>query len=230
MKTTHDWQSANHEGLFNQGMQTWNYLSGSVTRDRMGFGAGTPQGEWLNGVFWTTFNAFIMAFNNWKNPAERTPVKTLLLEEAEKPFREVYRQLYTGFMKNSPLVTDDDLLGMGLPTRHTGGGVPAPVAKTYPWTKAGTSLIRHLSIDYGGSEASHAKPAGQHGMELVSVVSDTKPASIDELIHSHFDTRTPLVLEFTEEERGKTFWYAVRWENTRGEKGPWSEIQSAIIP
>jgi hypothetical protein len=230
MNTTHDWLPKNHEALFNQGMQTWNYLSGSVTRDRMGFGAGTPQGNWLDGAFWTKLSAFTLALNNWRNPAERTPMKTFLLEETEKAFREVYRQLYTGLMKNSPLVTDEDLLAMGLPTRHGGGGVPTPVAKTYPWTKVEMPLIRRLSVDYGGAEASHAKPAGQHGMELVSVISDTKPASVDELTHSHFDTRTPMVLEFTEEERGKTFWYAVRWENTRGEKGPWSEIMSAIIP
>jgi hypothetical protein len=31
-------------------------------------------------------------------------------------------------------------------------------------------------------------------------------------------------------QRGKTVYFALRWENTRGEKGPWSEIMSAIIP
>jgi hypothetical protein len=45
-----------------------------------------------------------------------------------------------------------------------------------------------------------------------------------------FDTNSPLDIEFTEEDRGKVVWFAVRWENTRGEKGPWSEIYFAIIP
>jgi peptide methionine sulfoxide reductase MsrA len=62
------------------------------------------------------------------------------------------------------------------------------------------------------------------------VIADTKPVHIKEVTRSYFDTHTPLVIEFDEEDRGKTFWYAVRWENTRGEKGPWSEIMSAIIP
>jgi hypothetical protein len=32
------------------------------------------------------------------------------------------------------------------------------------------------------------------------------------------------------EDRGKKLYFALRWENTRGEKGPWSEIHSTIIP
>jgi hypothetical protein len=30
--------------------------------------------------------------------------------------------------------------------------------------------------------------------------------------------------------RGKTVWFRLRWENNRGQKGPWSELYSAIIP
>ncbi|MDR2362267.1 MAG: hypothetical protein LBD91_06005 [Prevotellaceae bacterium] len=29
---------------------------------------------------------------------------------------------------------------------------------------------------------------------------------------------------------GKTVYFALRWENTRGEKGPWSDIMSATVP
>ena len=29
---------------------------------------------------------------------------------------------------------------------------------------------------------------------------------------------------------GKTACYALRWENTRGETGPWSDVVSATIP
>jgi hypothetical protein len=43
-------------------------------------------------------------------------------------------------------------------------------------------------------------------------------------------TRTPFTLEFSGHERGKTVYFALRWENTRGEKGHWSPIQNAIVP
>ena len=118
---------------------------------------------------------------------------------------------------------------MGLPvhkTTHT----DAPVATTIPYVQAVLNLIRHLRFDFSGSEGSKAKPEGQHGMELVARIGGEKPAGVHELTRSYFDTHTPLTIEFTEEDRGKTFWYAVRWENTTGEKGPWSEIMSAVIP
>jgi hypothetical protein len=67
-------------------------------------------------------------------------------------------------------------------------------------------------------------------MELAARIGGEKPVNVHELTRSYFDTNSPLTIEFEEEDRGKTFWYAVRWENTTGEKGPWSEIQSVIIP
>jgi hypothetical protein len=62
------------------------------------------------------------------------------------------------------------------------------------------------------------------------MISDVPMVDANELVHSVFDTRTPFTLEFGGHERGKTVYFALRWENTRGQKGHWSPIQSAIIP
>jgi hypothetical protein len=35
---------------------------------------------------------------------------------------------------------------------------------------------------------------------------------------------------FIQEERGKTVYVAMCWQNEKGQKGPWSEIESAIVP
>jgi hypothetical protein len=43
-------------------------------------------------------------------------------------------------------------------------------------------------------------------------------------------TRSPHTVGYTSADRAKMVWYASRWINTRGEKGPWSEIVSAIVP
>jgi hypothetical protein len=51
-----------------------------------------------------------------------------------------------------------------------------------------------------------------------------------DLTRSVLATRTPHILEFTEEERGKTVYVAICWQNEKGEKGPWSEMESAIVP
>jgi hypothetical protein len=87
-----------------------------------------------------------------------------------------------------------------------------------------------VKFEFGESATSKAKLKDQHGVEIASVIADSKPLEIDDLNRSSFDTHTPMILSFKESERGKTLWYAARWENTRGEKGPWSEIFSVVIP
>jgi hypothetical protein len=45
-----------------------------------------------------------------------------------------------------------------------------------------------------------------------------------------FDTRSPYTFQFDLSDAGKRLYCCLRWENNVGVKGPWSEIQSAIIP
>jgi hypothetical protein len=43
-------------------------------------------------------------------------------------------------------------------------------------------------------------------------------------------TRSPFVLELSPEAQGKTLSAAMVWQNDKGKIGPWSEIQSIIVP
>lgn len=45
-----------------------------------------------------------------------------------------------------------------------------------------------------------------------------------------FSRKTTHVFDFEEEDRGKKVYYAARYENAKGEAGPWSEVVSLIIP
>jgi hypothetical protein len=231
MRTVVDWLPRNHEALFHQGTQTITYLNAAANRDRMGFNPGTMQGKWIATEFQVRLAAFSAALTDWENPAQRTPAKTAELQITEKAFREAYRQLYTGFLKSSPLVTDKDLLEMGLPERHSGGGKPAPLPTTLVEASVvpiGPGIIEIHFRDKGSD--SKAKPAGVHGAEIAWAILDTPPADWSELVHSSFDTHTPLRMTFENHLRGKTLYFALRWENTTGEKGDWNEIQSVIIP
>jgi hypothetical protein len=53
---------------------------------------------------------------------------------------------------------------------------------------------------------------------------------VKDLIHWEFATRNPLALAFEEDQRGKRFYFAVRWETGTVKKGDWNDIYSAIIP
>jgi hypothetical protein len=177
----------------------------------------------------TLMNTFQNALALTQNPATHTAITVRAKNEARTAVETKVRLFLKAYVTYNPAVTNPDREAMELPIHKTTHD-PSPIAKTFPWTAILINLARHLQIDFRGSEASKAKPDGQHGMELVGQIGGEKPADQLEMPLSYFDTNSPLIIEFKEEDRGKTFWFAVRWENTRGEKGPWSDILSAISP
>jgi hypothetical protein len=105
----------------------------------------------------------------------------------------------------------------------------APV--TVPKAEIDRSIIRRLVVHYRDKGSDKwVKPDHMHGIEFRWAVLDRSPAGIDDLVHIAFDTATPYTFDFDESQRGKACYFAMRWENTSGIKGPWSEIYSAIIP
>ncbi|MDR1600815.1 MAG: hypothetical protein LBS42_00085 [Tannerella sp.] len=225
-----DWLPKSHEGRYDQAMQTMTYLSAQDNLTRMGL---TGFQTWIVGTLQPAYGAFNVAFEDWKNPAERTSVKTATLRAAEDTFVPLYRHLYVGMLKENPLATDADLVAMGLPERSSGGRKPAPVPTTSPAATVktpGPGIVEIYFRDNSVDNSSRAKPSGVHGAEIGWIVSDTLPVNWSQLVNSSFDTASPFRLTFEGEMRGRRLYFALRWENTRGEKGPWSEIQDAIIP
>jgi hypothetical protein len=119
---------------------------------------------------------------------------------------------------------------MGLPVHDT---QPTPVTtpNTFPVPtvkQPSPGVVETHVVD--SASGRKAKPAGSHGFEMAWGIFDTAPTDWEQLNHSSFSTRTPLRLTFSGNDRGKTLYFALRWENTRGVKGPWSEIFNTIIP
>ena len=229
--STPDWLQRNHTALKEQATRTVNYFMLPGNFVRLGFASDSPQMEWFSTVFDPAYTKFLVAYKAWEDPSERTPLKITDLDLAEKEFKPVYRLLYTGFLKTNPLVTDHDLEAMGMPKRNT-KRKPSPVAAKAPDCDIDTSVQAHVTFHFFEKDGDHkrAKPEGQHGVEIGWVISDVAPTQWSELIHSGFDTRSPFTLKFESNQCGKTLYYALRWENTRGEKGPWSRITPVIIP
>jgi hypothetical protein len=61
--------------------------------------------------------------------------------------------------------------------------------------------------------------------ELIQV-----PTTGNDLPFSKFTRRQKEVFDFVQEDSGKTAYFCVRYENAKGEPGPWGSIFSAIIP
>ena len=250
-----DWFSKNKQQRYEQIKKAVAYLLLQAgVRIRLGFGPGTgtlpappppferdgvtpkvqteilSQGDWLDFEFMPAYNTYIAAYEVWIDPAQSTPVAIQQFKDAEDTFVPLFRKLYA-FVKMHPLTTNADLVGMGFPVpQHT--HTPAPVPTSFPEALASHPAPATVVISFLDSESKKVrKPAGVHGAEIIWAILDTAPQDQDwdKLIHSEFDTASPFTLSFTGPDRGKDLYFALRWENTRGEKGPWSDIQQTII-
>ena len=91
--------------------------------------------------------------------------------------------------------------------------------------------IRELEINFWEKGAAHrAKPAGFDGAVIVWDLLSAPPERPPDLAHHTMASRTPHIIEFDESDRGKTAYIALQWQNERGLTGPWSEMQTAIVP
>ncbi|EIP96453.1 hypothetical protein OpiT1DRAFT_00868 [Opitutaceae bacterium TAV1] len=170
------------------------------------------------------------AFRLASQPGTRTPLTIEQKNHARDNYESFLRTLVRQHIANNEQTTDDDRVALGLPIHKT-TRTPAPVPATYPDFTVDTGILRQLTIHFHehGKKTS-AKPPGVHGAEILYALLAAPPATLGELTRSGFDTHSPFTLSFDENERGKHVYFCLRWENTRGQKGPWSPIVSAIIP
>jgi hypothetical protein len=173
--------------------------------------------------------AWDTAYAAYKNPATRTPVLTQAKKDARTAYEPLLSQL-VNILQLSPAVTDEDLRAMNIHIRAK-HYTPVPAPTTVPEFTLDSAVHRRILIhfrDQGSKSA--AKPHGVNGASIAWAILDTPPVDGSELLQSAFDTKTPYTLEFTEAQRGAKLYVRLRWENTKAEVGPWSDIESAIIP
>ncbi|GHV79246.1 hypothetical protein AGMMS49944_10370 [Spirochaetia bacterium] len=198
----------------------------------------------LNGTRWGATTAagdrLMALYTNWQGawanyllPDRGTPTTTAK-KEARKNLDTGIRLYYNTNIRFNPEVTALDRSNMRLPILP---GIPA--GDTGLAEGVGSSIsaaIRQITVYFfqerrtGIPVKGHHKPAGVHGAEICWAILDHHPVTIEEMIHSVTSTRSPYRFKFGEEERGKTLYFCIRWENGPDRVGDWSEIFSAFIP
>jgi hypothetical protein len=177
-------------------------------------------------------NDFNTAFDVASNPETRTPAATLKKTEMRRRFEKTLRKFIAEFITNSSKVADWDRISMGLPVHKT-HSTPRPKPETYPVvTRIDRRAPGYYTFHFRDVATEHttAKPFGVQRMEFGYVITDgSKPVTYSDFTHSAFRTRSPLEIRFNPEAFGKKLSYATRWENSRGEMGPWSPVESLII-
>jgi hypothetical protein len=176
-----------------------------------------------------TANDSFAALQEQADGPARTSIIVGEKNAARKTLEGIIRTLARFRLKN-PIITDTERLELGL---HVHDSRPATILppRTRPKLDLNVVDFRRLKVifrDMGSS--SKAKPYGVTGAVIIYAVLDAPPANHSALTRSVLATRTPHILEFTEEERGKTVYVAICWQNEKGQRGTWSEIEDAIVP
>jgi hypothetical protein len=184
---------------------------------------------WITNVFNPAAALWNAKYAVYKEPLTRTQVITAEKIAARKAYKPHISLLVKSLRVNTRL-SENDRLEAGLENYDTTPTAPE-VPVSWPIIVFKPVAAGVLRGDYHDSESGlRRKGKGIHGMEVRIGVPDQPPVSPEEMPHSEFSTRTPYIKAFDQSLRGKKAYFCSRWENTRGQKGPWSEIISAIIP
>jgi hypothetical protein len=162
-----------------------------------------------------------------------TPADTAAVEAAFKSSKKVLSRFIQVWFRGFPdIVTAEHLANMGIPpvdTTHTPIGKP-PTRPVFHIVVKDTRLLA-IHFQDEGSGGSRAKPYGMNGAVISLGVLDAPPAAPEDLKgRTELATRTPHLLHFAEEDRGKTVYIALQWQNESGVRGDYTEVQSAIVP
>ena len=136
-------------------------------------------------------------------------------------------------LQASTAVSDPERASLGITIPDPGSTPVAPPTTSPTCTIGCGERLRH-TLDFRDSvtPTSRAKPAGVIGAEVwvkltaIGAPTPGDPADFDFLA---LDTSTPYLAEYAGPDGGKNANYILRWVNSRGQKGPWSEVFSATI-
>jgi hypothetical protein len=164
----------------------------------------------------------------------QTPSHTALDIQAKKELKteliDKERHFVRFHLQNNEKMTDNGREALRIPiydktpTHH-------PPPDSHPIITSSSKNPYELMLHIHDSESGkRAKPEHANGAVLFWSVSETVITNPEDLKTSLLVTRTPHIMRFPPPDRGKILYIAGRWQNGVGEKGPWGEIVSAVIP
>ena len=133
-------------------------------------------------------------------------------------------------LQASPSVDDAEREALGITVADSVATAAAtPATRPICQVDARQRLQHTIEFADEATPTRKAKPAGVMGAEIWVLIGPTPPVDPSELTFLAVDTRTPYTTDFDGSDGGKQAHYMLRWVNTRGETGPWSETATATI-
>jgi hypothetical protein len=169
--------------------------------------------------------------SNWllmTDDTQRTAVviakKTSLRKQIETALRSVYADI------PQSALTDDDRKVLHLKARDTHGTRIAPMDHAPVMTMGAMEHLQHtLRFQNSATSDSKAMPDGQKiYLEYFVGAPGLAPATIA-FANGKNISKFKAAVVFTEADAGQTCYYRCCYENTHGERSPWSATLSAIV-
>jgi hypothetical protein len=180
------------------------------------------------------FTAMQAAYNTYSKPETRSTMYHDAMMEKKKIFVAAVQTL-AQYLAHNPYLEPQDFDGLDINRPNPGPHPKHPRIITSPKTRFEVGeehgwVRMHFWDEM--SDGSKAKPFGSQGAEIKWMVCKPGevPKLVEEMTGTTFSTRTPYLFEFTDRESALILCVTLRWENTRGEKGPWSHIETVVIP
>jgi hypothetical protein len=170
-----------------------------------------------------------VAFKAAEDPETRTKATVREKQEAREDYEAALREFVKAWLTYNPAMTDVDRENFGLPVHDT-KPTPAAAITTRPEVEVDFKEIQKhiLSVRDTGIKGA-GKPAHAAGFEIWRKVGGDAPATDADWQLVVQAPHSPHALNYAEVESGLRVYYRVRWMNTRGVPGPWSEPVSAVI-
>lgn len=178
----------------------------------------------------TELAEFQTAFDDAVAARDEALAATRTKQSVRKSFENNAR-VATKMIQANDKVTDAsrDAAGVHVP-KQTRTPIAAPTTFPVGFVMATDRLEHTLSFSDSATPTRRAKPAGVTGCEIYLFTGDDTPQSVSKYTFSMLSTRSPQQISFDDVDAGKTANYLLRWVNSKGEHGPWSQIISATIP
>jgi len=172
-------------------------------------------------------------------PPFNTSLNIKRKNEAKKTLVKEVRGYVQGFIARNPYVTGSDKILLQLPVPDTiPTNVPQPTTQV-----TGTLAFRGIGlIEMRDIRPTSEKPDPRAGYGvriywgIIGEASEfdafrliAPPATGAQLPHSVFTRRNRYLFDFAQE-RGREVFFCMRYENSKGEAGPWGKLISAFVP
>jgi hypothetical protein len=173
-------------------------------------------------------DTFLTARNTYE--AANSSPNRLAKDEAKKIVVETMRDFANTAIRYNKKMTDEDRLPLGIhPADHTPTTHSPPTSQPDTVVDNTQNHFEHQirALNRGRNDAS--KPDDAYGVRYAWQVGGVRPASGEDLPKSKFSRKTTHVVTHTEADKTKIAFYATCYENTKGDPGPWSPIEEAVI-